>query len=60
MNPLREEMFPYRSVSVAGVVFQACAIDHSAISPLELATYGHNFHAVEPFVISLRNVTALV
>ena len=36
LNPLREEMFPYRSVSVAGFVFQACSIDHSDISPFRI------------------------
>jgi hypothetical protein len=33
---LREEMFPYRSVSVAGFVFQASAFNHSAISPFRI------------------------
>ena len=36
LNPLREEMFPYRSVSVAGFVFQASAFNHSAISPFRI------------------------
>ena len=34
LNRLREEMFPYHSMQLAGIVFQACSIDHSDISPL--------------------------
>jgi hypothetical protein len=34
LNRLRERGFPSRSVSVAGVVFQACLIDRYSISPL--------------------------
>ena len=33
MNRLREEMCRYHSIQLAGVVFQACSIDHSDISP---------------------------
>jgi hypothetical protein len=36
LNQLREEVFRYPSVSVAGVVFQACSIDHSDISPFRI------------------------
>jgi hypothetical protein len=31
---LREGVFRYHSMSVAGFVFQACLIDRSSISPL--------------------------
>src|SRR5437762_14135786 len=34
LNRLREEMFRYRSMRLAGIVFQACSINHSDISPL--------------------------
>ena len=34
LNRLREELFQYHSVSVAGIVFQACSFNHSDISPL--------------------------
>ena len=34
LKRLREEVFPHYLVSVARVAFQACGIDHSAISPL--------------------------
>jgi hypothetical protein len=33
LNRLREEVFPYHSVSVARVAFQACSFNHSDISP---------------------------
>ena len=33
LNRLREEMFRYHSVQLAGVVFQACSFNHSDISP---------------------------
>jgi hypothetical protein len=33
LNRLREELFEYYAVSVAGIVFQACLIDRSSISP---------------------------
>jgi len=36
MNRLREEMFRYYSMQLAGVVFQACSIDHSDISPFRI------------------------
>ena len=36
MNRLREEMLQYDSVQLAGVVFQACLIDRSSISPLRI------------------------
>ena len=34
MNRLREEMFLYHLMQLAGVVFQACSFNHSDISPL--------------------------
>jgi hypothetical protein len=30
---VREEVFPYPSMQLAGVVFQACSFNHSDISP---------------------------
>ena len=36
MNRLREEMFRYHSMQLAGFVFQACSIDHSDISPFRI------------------------
>jgi len=33
LTRLREEVFQYHSVSVAGIVFQACSFNHSDISP---------------------------
>ena len=35
MIRLREEMFWYYSMQVAGVVFQACSFNHSDISPFD-------------------------
>jgi hypothetical protein len=34
LNRLREEVFPYHSMQLAGVVFQASAFNRSAISPV--------------------------
>jgi hypothetical protein len=40
LNRLREELFQYHAVSVAGFVFQACSFNHSDISPrLESISY---------------------
>ena len=36
LNRLREEMFRYDSVRLAGIAFQACSIDHSDISPFRI------------------------
>src|SRR6185295_9307375 len=36
LNRLREEMFLYHSMQLAGIVFQACSIDHSDISPFRI------------------------
>src|SRR6476469_10397357 len=36
LNRLREEMFRYYSMQLAGIVFQACSIDHSDISPFKI------------------------
>jgi hypothetical protein len=33
LNRLREEMFCYHSMWLAGIVFQACSFNHSDISP---------------------------
>jgi len=33
---LRNEVFRYRLVRLAKIAFQACAIDHSAISPFTI------------------------
>ena len=33
LNGMREEVFRYHSVSVAGFAFQACSFNHSDISP---------------------------
>ena len=59
LNPLREEVFPYHSVSVAGIVFQACSIDHSDISPFRINSLraaeqiiAHAGALSKPFLIS--------
>jgi len=36
LNRLREEMFRYYSMQLAGIAFQACSIDHSDISPFRI------------------------
>ena len=36
LNRLREEVFRYHSVSVAGFAFQACSFNHSDISPFRI------------------------
>ena len=36
LTRLSEEAFQYRSVSVAGFVFQACSFNHSDISPFRI------------------------
>jgi hypothetical protein len=33
LNRLREEMFLYHSMQLAGIYFQACSFNHSDISP---------------------------
>jgi hypothetical protein len=35
LNRLREEMFRYHSMELAGIVFQACSFNHSDISPFK-------------------------
>jgi len=40
VNRLREEVFRYYLMQLAGIVFQACSFNHSDISPLvESMTY---------------------
>ena len=41
LNRLRDEVFRCRSVSLAGVAFQACLIDHSDISPFRINNLQH-------------------
>ena len=36
LNRLREEMFRYYSMQLAGIVFQACSFNHSDISPFRI------------------------
>jgi len=57
LNRLREEVFRYHSMSVAGVVFQACAFNHSAISPcLESTTCERSRERLSHVTARLRRI----